>query len=207
MLLTTACSSPPIVGMLQTTDNKPLLLSTGGDKLLLTPGTLSAELGEHPERSGSIRLKNAQGEIAIKTRPEDFTYNHFLIRRDAGQLSSTLKGAWREETLQINARDELEACTTPGICLQTEQIIVCPDNGRGKQGKDCQIFYQTLLRYAPDCPGYLPVHKTYQHYVVTLDLEFLANTDPADRQGSFQGRSAPQQRVVSRQETGPCLPY
>lgn len=207
LLLLAACSSPPIVGMLQTRDNQPLLLSSGDSKLLLTPGTLSAELGEPPERSGSIRLKNVHGEIAIKTVPEDFEYNHFLIQRDPGQLSNALKGAWREETLQLSTHDELEACTAPGICPQTEQIIVCPDNARGKQGKDCQVFYQTRMRYAHNCPGYLPVRKTYQRYVVTLDLEFMANANLTDRLASFQGRSSPQQRVVSRLETGPCLPY
>lgn len=207
-LLCIACSSPPIVGQLKTIDNQPFLLHAHGERLPLTPGLLSAEIGRKPETHGKLELKNNHGEIAIKTRPEHFQLNHFELPHREGELSSTIRGVWREETRQIYSTDELEHCTGYGFCLQSFPERICPSKQDQKRGKNCETIYVSRWVYAHNCPGRQPYHNTYQQYVTTLALEFLNPdklTGQLTPQGSFEGSSQLQTRKVSSKELGPCV--
>lgn len=205
--LLAACSSPPIVGQLRTPDNQPFVLSAQGERLLLSPGPLSAEIGRKPETHGKLELKNSQGEISIKTRPENFQLNHFELPPKEGELSSTIRGVWREETQQVYSADELEHCTGPGYCLVSVPEKVCPSKEEQKRGKDCRTIYVDRWQYSYSCPGRQLFNNTYQWFVTTLELEFLEalGAGKLRPQGNFQGSSAPQKRLVTSRELGPCI--
>lgn len=205
LFILAGCAAHPINGQFQTKDNQALLFSADGDQLLLTPGPLSADFGERPDTSGHIRLKNAKGEVTIKTIPENFTYNHFQIDKTPGKLSTDLKGVWRENTQQVYSAREVEYCTAPGYCPQSVKVVICPDKNDNKRGNGCHTHYETRMLHAWDCPGHKLVEKTYQSYTVSLELEFLNPANKTDRLAHFQGTSIPRKRVVSRQEIAPCL--
>lgn len=198
------CSLYPIQGQLRTKDNQPLLLSSQDEQLLLVPGRLSAEIGENPARHGNIRLRNDKGEIRITTRPEDFQYNHFLINSDQAKLSANIKGVWREDTSHLGSVQEVERCTTMGVCAHTVEVSECPNKESKKRDKDCIRYYETRMKFSLTCPGQRLVENTYQTYTRTLELEFL-DTRNQDRLAQFEGSSAPRRRLVTQRELGPCL--
>lgn len=205
LLLLAACSVQPINGELRTKDNRPLLFSAQDKQLLLTPGKLSAFIDDQPASAESIRLKNDKGQIDIPTRPENFQLNHFQIDGAHAKTSTDLKGVWREQTLQVGPQQEFESCTTAGFCPQVVEILLCPNHSSGKRGDGCKRYYETQMRFAPDCPGHRPVENTYQTYTLTLELEFLDSTSKTERLAQFSGSSSPRQRIVSRRALGPCL--
>jgi len=205
LLVLTGCSLQPINGELRTKDDRPLLFSAQGKQLLLTPGKLSAFLEDQPASADSIRLKNDKGQIDIPTRPENFQLNHFQIDGAQAKTSTDLKGVWREQTLHLGTQQEFESCTTVGFCPQVVEILLCPNHGSNKRGDGCKRYYETQMRFAPDCPGHRPVENTYQTYTLTLELEFLDTASKTERLAQFAGSSTPRKRIVSRRALGPCL--